>query len=263
MADKARAGLIILVFAVLGAGAYFYFFHLRASQSVQPPPQDVSARQEPQAVSPTPLIKLEQSDELIRGKSSIISSDPRFSAWLKADKNVWRTAAALNIIAEGDSPRESLSFMGPDKEFSVIKKKGRLFVDPRSYVRYDPTADVFQSMNVPAAAELFERLKPLFKDVCGELGCRSDDFRGTVVAAIQELLKTPLVQGDIRLKKKLKCYTIADRKLEQLSAAQKHLIRMGPENTAKIQAKLREMARALAVPEEQLPRTQTYKIKNR
>jgi len=34
---------------------------------------------------------------------------------------------------------------------------------------------------------------------------------------------------------------------------------MGPENTRKIQAKLREMASALGVPENQLPKTPTYK----
>jgi len=46
---------------------------------------------------------------------------------------------------------------------------------------------------------------------------------------------------------------MADEDLENLSDAQKHLLRMGPQNTRKIQNKLWEMAVALGVPKSQLP----------
>jgi hypothetical protein len=40
-------------------------------------------------------------------------------------------------------------------------------------------------------------------------------------------------------------YEYADRKLEALTPAQKQLLRMGPSNVARIQAKLREVQAAL------------------
>ena len=135
-------------------------------------------------------------------------------------------------------------------------------MDPRSYSRYDGAANVVQSLSAPAVAALFEELKPLLQDVCQESGCRGAGLRQSLIQAIDELLRTPVVQGDIRLRKKIKSYPMADSKLEKLSAVQKHLIRMGPANTAKIQGKLREIALALGVPQEQLPKAQIYRLGN-
>ncbi len=46
---------------------------------------------------------------------------------------------------------------------------------------------------------------------------------------------------------KVKTYRYVDPKLEALSPAQKQLLRMGPENAQKIQAKLRELAGVLGL----------------
>jgi hypothetical protein len=59
------------------------------------------------------------------------------------------------------------------------------------------------------------------------------------------LLKVPVVKQDIQLEKKVVTYTMVDSDLESLSLAQKHLLRMGPDNIRVIQSKLREMAKLL------------------
>jgi len=43
-----------------------------------------------------------------------------------------------------------------------------------------------------------------------------------------------------------------------LNEVQKHMLRMGPQNTRKVQQKLREMALALGVPENTLPNPKAY-----
>jgi len=53
-------------------------------------------------------------------------------------------------------------------------------------------------------------------------------------------------------------YYMTDEDLEELSDAQQHLLRMGPQNTRKIQKKLREIAVELGVPENQLPKSNAY-----
>ena len=47
---------------------------------------------------------------------------------------------------------------------------------------------------------------------------------------------------------------MVDTELEGLSQAQKHLLRMGPENILRINSKLRELAQALDIPSRKLPR---------
>jgi len=90
------------------------------------------------------------------------------------------------------------------------------------------------------------------------LGYPNEDFQNTLIRAIRELLGTPLVEGDIVLEQAVATYQMADEDLEDLSDAQKHLLRMGPQNVRKIQSKLREMAVALGVPENQLPNPQGH-----
>ena len=53
-------------------------------------------------------------------------------------------------------------------------------------------------------------------------------------------------------------YQMVDENLEDLDDAQKDLLRMGPQNIRKVQNKLREMALALGVPENQLPKARVY-----
>ncbi|GAH52328.1 unnamed protein product, partial [marine sediment metagenome] len=83
-------------------------------------------------------------------------------------------------------------------------------------------------------------------------------FDKTLTVAIVELLKAPVVEGDILLEAKVVSYKMADPELENLSEAQKHLIRMGPENVRKIQAKLREIGLALGIPENKLPQARMH-----
>jgi hypothetical protein len=70
-----------------------------------------------------------------------------------------------------------------------------------------------------------------------------------------ELLETPVVERPVKVEKKILSYTMADESLEGLSQAQKQLLRMGPKNVRLIQGKIRELAAALGIPEDKLPRT--------
>jgi hypothetical protein len=68
------------------------------------------------------------------------------------------------------------------------------------------------------------------------------------------LLETPVVEGDVRLEPRGALYEYADPRLEALLPAQKQLIRTGPRNTRLMQAKLREIALALGLTEDRLPK---------
>ncbi|MBI5629709.1 MAG: DUF3014 domain-containing protein [Elusimicrobia bacterium] len=225
----------------------------------EPPPATENAR--PQAREPyaPPTLTFDQGDERIRQSAREISPLQKLGDWLKIQDLIRRAAAAVNNIAEGASPRNSLDFLAPKKPFSIRRQGQGLYVNPRSYARYDAAAEAFSSLNAEAAVRILGELHPLFQGACRELGCRDADFKQTLVRAIQELLKTPIIEGPIPVQAMEKgiCYSILPRpdgSFERLSEAQKHLLRMGPMNAAKVQAKLRELARALGVPEEQIPK---------
>jgi hypothetical protein len=66
-----------------------------------------------------------------------------------------------------------------------------------------------------------------------------------VFEVIDHLLTTPDIKGPIALTQPKVLYEFADPAFEQLSAGQKALLRMGPDNEARVKAKLREVRKAL------------------
>ncbi len=92
------------------------------------------------------------------------------------------------------------------------------------------------------------------------MGYPQKDFHSTFIQAMNKILDAPIVEREILLKEEGKGlnYVFIDDGMESMNGVQKHLLRMGPKNTQKIQQKVREIALALGVPETQLPQPQIY-----
>jgi hypothetical protein len=190
---------------------------------------------------------------VIRDLAQMLSSRDLLLMWLAGDDLVRRFVAAVDNIANGLSPRAQIDFFSPEQDFPVIIRGGHYYLDPEGYRRYDAVADVFAGIDTGQFAELYRRSGPLIREAYTELGYPDFDFHMTLKRAFIELLGVPVVEEDILLIKKLYAYRIAEAKWEKLSDAQKHLLRMGPDNVRLIQEKLRDLAAALDIPPDQLP----------
>jgi len=254
---------VLMLAAAVAAGGGFYYYSSIRQAPVSAPAAAVPeqpGRQEARPSRPPLPVTLGDSDAFVRKKAGELSSSARWAGWLGADTLVRRFTAAVGLIAAEKSPRDSLAFLAPEKGFSVVKKGGKLCVDPKSYARYDPLGNVVQSLDASAAAGLLDELQPLFQEACREMDCEKEGLRAVLVRAIKELLRTPVVDGDIRLKPKVVTYTMEDPALEGLGPAQKHLLRMGPKNVLKIQLKLRELGKTLGVPDVELPQAPQQQV---
>jgi len=255
------AGILLVLVAVFA----FYYFAIyknpaKSDETAAAPlaEQKQLAPAEPSEGTAVPPVALDQSDELVRRLAREISSHPRLASWLKSEQLIRHFVGAVDNIANGLSPRSHITFFMPDGDFKVIKT-GNLFVaDPDGFARYNPVVDVFVSIDTAQCVSLLRGLKPLCREAYRDLGYPDQDFEATLVRAITELLATPVVEGDIILEKAVLNYTMLDPNLENLSDAQKHLLRMGPENIEAIQKKLRELAAALGVPASSLPVSRRY-----
>ena len=261
---RVSPALVIPLILILAGAAYYFLIYKKAGgdrERVEPPPAVSLEKDIPlpagEAAS-RPPVELDKSDDLVRQLAKEISSHPRIAQWLQSKGLVRRFVAAVDNIANGLSPRAHIDFFLPPGEFVAVKK-GDLFVaDPEGYSRYHTVADVFVSLDSPQCVSLFRALKPLCQEAYRDLGYPDQDFEQTILRAIAELLETPTVEGDIVLEKAVLNYVMLDPELEGLSDAQKHLLRMGPENAGAIQAKLREMAVALGFAEARLPKARVY-----
>jgi hypothetical protein len=194
---------------------------------------------------PIPDIPLNTSDEPVRELVRGCSDHPEFDQWLK-NKNILRRGVAIvDNISNGVSPVPHLQFLLPGDEFKVIKKNGKIIPDPNGYIRYQPITMVLVSLDSEKIVKVYRQLAPVIQEAYRELGYPGTKFQQTLEAAIDILLKTPIPEGEILLEEKVTTYAFADPNLEALSDVQKHLLRMGPENVKKIQAKLREIKQNL------------------
>lgn len=194
------------------------------------------------------LPALDASDGLVRELAARLSSHPQLAAWLVNDELVRRFVATVVNVAEGTSPQSHLRFLRPGAGFEIRESAGRLYVDPSSFRRHDLATEVFASLDAAAAAELFRDLHPLFDDAYRELGSPERSFDQTLALAVDKLVSAPLPRPPFEVVPQGTVYAWADRGLEGLDAAAKLMLRAGPDNARRIQAKLDELARALALP---------------
>ena len=204
-------------------------------------PEPEATPEEPELVLPP----LAESDAFVREVLGRLSRHPALVSFLLTDELVRKIVAAVVNISEGANPARHFPYLAPEEPFDVVRRAPQLFVDPRSYHRYDPLAAGFASMDTTGLAAAYRNAKPLFDEAYAELGYPDQRFEDALAKAISILLQTPVVEGRIGLRADSVNYTYEDPRLQGLSPAQKQLIRTGPENTEKIQAKLREFAAAV------------------
>lgn len=245
------AGIIFVVIVILGAAIYYFFIYHKPEQ-----PEDITKlaqeqvptkeKVEPEGEQVEPLqIDLDESDELIRTLAGELSSHPKLAAWLMTDELIRKFVAAVDNIANGHSPRPQIDFFKPQGKFLIKEEGGEYFVDPESFERYNIVTDVFLSLDTKGCVTLYKQLKPAIQQAYQDLGYPDGDFHNTLKKAIGELLKTPVLEENIQVEKEVITYKMIDSELERLNQAQKHLLRMGPENVRKIKTKLRDIVQGL------------------
>jgi hypothetical protein len=245
----------LVVVGALGLG-WFVLRGTREPAPTAPPSPPVAAaptpspqQEAPQAPTP-PLPPLGQSDAHVRELVGPLSSLPELHKWLAATEDlIRRFTTAVGNISEGESPRAALSFMAPPGAFQVVERGGHTVIAPESFARYDTVARIITSLDTQTSARTYQTLRPLIDEAYKEISRPGQRFDQTLANAIQRMLDTPVPEGELEVVDTPGVnYAYAAPELEQLSAAQKHLLRMGPANARALQAKLRELRGALALP---------------
>lgn len=188
---------------------------------------------------------LDDSDPWVRTMVKTLSSHPKLAGWLLNDDLIHRFTLVTANIAYDENPRVHVPFLEPVGKFRVDEHGETMRVDPRSYERYDLLADVFTSLDTAGTATLYGQARPLIEEVYDGLGYPAD-FEAVFSTAVAKLLSVPILDPDVEVAPRVISFEFADADLERLSDAEKQLLRMGPRNVARIQAKLREIAEAIA-----------------
>ena len=257
MASENRMIIGIFVALLVILAAVFGWWYL-SRDNVDPALETAVAATPTPVPEPTPTLEerlssrlsgttLATSDIVVRELASEISSHPKLAAWLINEDLVRRFVASVDNIASGVSPQAHLDFLRPKEGFEVDERRnGVLVIEADSYGRYDLVAQVFASLDTEGTVALYRELEPLIDEAYTEIGPANAKFDDRLDKAFDLLLAVPVLEGPAEVEQLIVTYAWADDELEALSSAQRHFLRMGPDNVSLIQGKLGELRAALA-----------------
>ncbi len=245
------APLALLVVAITVAGGLGWYAWQRSRTTPAPASSSAAAADaqrsgQPAAATP-PLVlpPLDAMDPFMRTLLAGLSAHPQLLAWLATDDLLGATATAIDRLAQGQTPARDLAALRPSPAFAVTTRGGQTVVDPASFARYDGLAAAVASVDPARLAEAFTTIEPRLAEAYARQG-HTGSVRDAVQRALAVVSATPDAPETMPLVKKVSGYGYANPDLEALSPAQKHLLRMGPANVAKVRAAVNGFAAALA-----------------
>jgi hypothetical protein len=255
-----------LVLAAAGGGAAYYFLQQRelfglpgtevvkgpaepaapAVAKAQAAPLEAPAAA-PAAAPPLPALPtLENSDPMMREAVSGLVGRPAFDAMVYPRELVRRIVATVDNLPRETAPRRVMPLEPVPGAFGVSGPGEEVTLASANAARYAPYVRVFETLDARALVQRYAQSYPLFQRAYAELGFPGRRFHDRLLEAIDDLLEAPQISGPVKLVRPKVFYKFADPELESLSAGQKIMIRMGPQNAEKVKAKLRELRRELA-----------------
>lgn len=212
------------------------------------------------AAEGAPLPALAQSDGFITGALGEVVKRRDMLTFLQLDGFAKRLVATVDNLARPHAAPLLWPVNPTPGRFSTLTgpsgPKGDV-INPANAQRYTPMVNFIDSIDSAKAAAVYVRLYPLLQEAYVELGYPKGYFNDRVVTVIDHLLATPAPSGPLRVRltevkgpinsaRPWVRYEFEDPKLEALSSGQKLLIRTGPDNQARLQAKLRELRQRVA-----------------
>jgi len=240
------APLAVIVVAVgLLGGLGWYAWQRRATAPTAPADSASAVAAQPEVQTPPVVLPpLDQMDGFIRGLFSGLSNHPQLLAWLATDDLVGSLATAIDRLANGQTPARDLAPLRPGTGFAVVTRRGVPYVDPASYARYDAIVQAANSVDPARLATIYATIEPRLAEAYARQG-HTGSLRDAVQRASATILATPDPPAEIPLVAGVGGYAYADPRLEALTPAQKHLLRMGPANLQKVRDAVRQFAATL------------------
>jgi len=269
--DSSRVVIIaVVIVAALGGGFWWWRTHQPA-----PPPPPVAAPAPPPAAPPAPpppvdagiqhpldqaapskaLPSLDESDDYVKGVLSGLLGKKGL-AYLVLGNFIRNTVATVDNLARERATPVAWPVNTTPGAFETDGGADAV-IAAKNAARYAPFVRFVTAVDTRRAVALYRHLYPLFQQAYKDLGVQGKYFNDRLVQVIDNLLDTPELVGPVKVKRiqipvaggsprESSLYAFADPALEARSAGQKILMRVGPDNAAKLKAKLLDIRSQIA-----------------
>ena len=251
---------VVMLAAVLVAGALVWREMHGPQPAVEPlPPPATPEAAKPSASTPkypieaatsapaetTALPDVADSDAALQDAMAALFGGVPLDRIFHLDQIVPRFVATIDNLPRQTAALQRMPVKPVEGSIVVTQADGRIVLRADNAARYATYLRVMDQVDTQKLVQTYVRFYPLFQKGYQDLGYPNGYFNDRLVEVIDHLLATPDVPTPIDLSQPKVLYQFADPSLEQRSAGQKMLIRMGPVNEARVKAKLREIRHAV------------------
>ena len=191
------------------------------------------------------LPELKASDRAMEQILSHLFSDQNLDRFFILEHFIERAVVMIDNLPKKELPRSHRPIKPIQGKFLAKGDREVLAIDPANYERYVPLFNSLLRLDPDEVIAVYKRLYPLFQQAYERLGYPDAYFNDRLIEVVDHLLEAPALKDPIPLKQPKALYLFADPEIEALSAGQKILIRIGPENALKLKTTLQEYRRKL------------------
>jgi hypothetical protein len=237
----------IPIVVVIGAGVALYYGRKHSGPEPAPAAQTTPAAVETPVQHPIaedvsqdkPLPALAESDRDVQ--ESLVGALGRSIEQVLVPQDIVRHV----VVTVDNLPRKKVAIqlrpLKPTGGELLVAPGGEPTLSPDNAARYAPVMTVVKNADVAQVATLYRHFYPLFQQAYVDLGYPDGYFNDRLVEVIDHLLAAPDVAGPIKLTQPGVFYQYADPSIEERSAGQKLMIRLGSQNAALVKEKLRAL----------------------
>jgi hypothetical protein len=250
---------ILAVILLVGSGAAWYWW---ARIAPTPAPLDqVGSPAAPETPPPLPVTAaagaatlpvLADSDTPFNAALLTLPGAQGLDRLLRPENMIRHLVATIDNLPRHKMAVELRPLEGTGGSLLVAGGDQQANLDEHNGARYAPVMTILENLDMHAVHDLYRHYYPLFQRAYEDLGYPQKSFNDRLVAVIDHLLETPHPARPLALARPKVFWEFADPGLEARSAGQKLILRVGPENQAVIERKLREL-RALLTTKAAVP----------
>ena len=263
----AIAALVVLVSAAAG-----YFFLRPTTEKppavaalALPPPVPAPTAPTPPAPEPTPvapeppailhpmeaapsegpLPELGKSDAPFRKALGEALGSKRLALVL-SEELIHHIVVTVDNLPRKHLPADVVPLKRAEGKFIVEGKNETLAIGSGNAARYAAYISAAKNIDSAKLVAVYRRFYPLFERAYHEIGYPNAHFNDRLVSAIDDLLAAPDLDAPVRLAQPKILFEYADADLENRSAGQKIMMRIGSRNAAVLKSALRGIRQQVA-----------------
>ena len=200
-----------------------------------------------EAVPQEPLPPLSDSDKSLLDDLGELIDLKQYQHLFVLKAIIQRFVVTVNNLTTNSLPKKYLLTRPVAGNFLVEKSMlkestdNTAIMDPANYERYSIYVQLLETIDINQLVSVYVHYYPLFQQAYESLGYPGKYFNDRLVEVVDNLLDAPVIREEIKLIQPKVFYQYADPRLEALSAGQKIMLRMGPDNAERVKVVLRQL----------------------